>query len=70
MKILKEELPNIRIVFVVNCDIKAEVVNGFKLAGDHFGVEVVELSGITKEFGHPNIKGMEEICNQVLKALS
>lgn len=66
MKTLKEDLPGTRIIFIANCDIKPEVVEGIKNAGEHFGVETVELQGITKEHGHPNVKGMGEICEQVL----
>ena len=66
MKTLKEDLPSARIVFISNCDIKAEIVEGIKTAGHYFGVETVELHDITKEHGHPNVQGMAEICEQVL----
>lgn len=69
MKTLKEDLPDTRIIFVANCDIKEEIVEGIKSAAEHFGVESVSLSKITKEHGHPNVKGMGEICDQVLCAL-
>ena len=69
MKTLKEDLLTTRIVFIANCDIKDELVNGIKIAGEHFGVETIALSGICKEWGHPNTKGMEEICEQVLSAI-
>ena len=67
MKILKEDLPDTRIVFIANCDIKPEIVSGIKTAGEHFGVETVELKDVTKEHGHPNVKGMSDIFEQVLK---
>ena len=70
MKTLKEDLPGTRIIFIANCDIKPEVVEGIKNAGEHFGVETVALEGITKEHGHPNVKGMGEICEQVLAHLN
>ena len=66
MKVLKEDLPDTRIVFIANCDIKCEIVDAIKTLGEHFGIETVALSGITKEHGHPNVKGMGEICEQVL----
>ena len=69
MKTLKEDLPDTRIVFISNCDIKSEIVEGVKIAGEYFGVETVELEKITKERGHPNVQGMSEICAQVKKAL-
>lgn len=70
MKTLKEDLPTSKIVFIANCDIKTEIVEGIKTAGAHFGVDTVELCGVTKEHGHPNVQGMSEICEQVLDSLS
>ena len=70
MKTLKEDLPDTRVVFIANCDIKPEIVDGIKTAGEHFGIETVELKGITKEHGHPNVQGMSEIFTQVSNALS
>ena len=69
MKTLKEELPDTRIVFIANCDIKSEIVEGAKTAGEHFGVDVVELREISKEHGHPNVLGMSQIADQVRCAL-
>ena len=69
MKTLKEDLPPAKIVFIANCDIKAEIVNAVKELGEHYGVETVELVGISKEHGHPNVQGMKEICEQVMSQL-
>lgn len=70
MKTLKEELHETRIIFIANCDIKQEVVDGIKAAGEHFGVETVELKDVTKEHGHPNVRGMKDIAEQVLAHLN
>ena len=69
MSALKKDLPSARIVFIANCDIKQEIIDCIKLAAKHFCVEVVELSDIDKQCGHPTPKGMEQICNQVLNYL-
>ena len=69
MKTLKEDLPDTRIVFIANCDIKSEIVEAMKTLGEHYGIDVVELSGITKEHGHPNVQGMKEIFEQVKAVL-
>lgn len=69
MSVLKNDLPEARIVFIANCDIKQEIIDCIKLAGEHFGIEVVELCGIDKQCGHPTPLGMEQICDQVLSAL-
>lgn len=69
MKTLKEELTDTRIVFIANCDIKEEIITGMKTAAEHFGIELIELSGVDKINGHPTPLGMEQICKQVLAAL-
>ena len=69
MKTLKAELPEVRIVFIANCDIKKEITDCMKAAGEKFGVEVIELSGVDKLCGHPTPLGMKNICDQVLSAL-
>lgn len=65
-KTLREDIPCARIVFIANCDIKTEIISAMKAAGEHFGVEVVELSCIDKLDGHPTAKGMEEIAEQII----
>ena len=69
MKTLKAELPDTRILFIANCDIKQEVVACMKNAAQHYGVEVIKLSDIEKMSGHPNPRGMEQICEQVIASL-
>ena len=69
MSTLKNDLPYARIVFVANCDIKQEIIDCIRSAGEYFGVEVIELHDIDKECGHPTSLGMEQICSQVLEAL-
>lgn len=69
MATLKDDLPNTRIVFVANCDIRTEIVVGMKSAGEYFNVEVVELQGIEKDCGHPTAEGMEQIATQILRSV-
>ena len=69
MKTLCNDLPDARIVFIANCDIKEEIVSGMKTAGEHFGARVVELHDIDKFEGHPTVKGMQQIAEQVIDKL-
>ena len=62
---IKLDLTNTKIVFVANCDIKEEIINCIKNAGERLGVCVVTLSGIDKEFGHPTPVGMTQIAEQI-----
>jgi putative uncharacterized protein (fragment) len=35
----------------------------------HYGVTNIHLRDIDKQWGHPSIKGMKSICEQVCKVL-
>ncbi|MBO5945358.1 MAG: hypothetical protein J6Q69_02010 [Clostridia bacterium] len=69
MSNLKDSLPNARIIFVANCDIKEEIIECLKISAEHYGVEFIALHDITKEDGHPTSVGMEELCNQIIAHL-
>ena len=34
----------------------------------HYNVQLVELHDIEKQNGHPSVKGMKSICDQLLEA--
>lgn len=57
--------PGALILNVVNTELKQEIVNGFQQATQHYGIENIVLSEFGKENGHPNIDGMDSICNQI-----
>lgn len=69
MKTLLEAAPNAKIVLVINTNLKAEIAEGIKCIGEHFGANVVALNDVHKQAGHPNKEGMTDIKNQILKAL-
>lgn len=62
-------LPQARIVAVFNCDIKEEILQGFADAAREFGVEALQLQGVSKQNGHPDVKGMREIKEQLAEFL-
>ena len=64
---MKQALPHAEICFVINTDIKDEIRNWIREAGEFFGVPTVVLSEIAKEHGHPTAEGMLAISQQVLK---
>ena len=66
---LKTWNPGARIINIVNTDLKSDIINGMAAACEHYGIENLVLSNIDKENGHPNIAGMEEIKNQIIKIL-
>ena len=69
IKRLKEVLPESNIVFLINTGLKPEIVEAIKAASDFNGTSCVELVDINKQSGHPNVKGMLEIKDQVKEFL-
>ncbi|MBQ8248389.1 MAG: hypothetical protein IJY93_00700 [Clostridia bacterium] len=63
---LTETLPDTKIVFIANCDIKSAITDAMKSVCERYGLVFVALSDIDKLNGHPTELGMEQICEQVL----
>lgn len=66
---LKELLPNADIVNIINTELKPEISEGFKAACEHLGIKHIVLNDIDKRGGHPTVKGMTQIKNQILDGL-
>ncbi len=66
---LKKILPDANIVFIINTGLKPEIKEAVKAVSDYNGTVYVELSRIDKLCGHPTIKGMESIKEQVKAVL-
>jgi len=56
---------NTEIYFILNDDLRDEIDESVKTICAHFGVPVIELTGIHKLSGHPSVKGMRQIADQV-----
>ena len=69
VKILREAMPSLEIICVANTEIKDEIIHATGVAAEHYGAKYVKLCDIDKRCGHPTIKGMGEIAQQVEKAL-
>lgn len=63
---LKETLPNADIICIINTELKDEISEGFITACKHYGTKYIALQNIDKRGGHPTVKGMEAIKNQIL----
>lgn len=66
---LKNIIPNTKLIAVLNCDIKEEIISGFKEISEYFKITVIPLKEVEKQNGHPNKAGMMQIKNQILNAL-
>lgn len=63
-------LPDAKILCVLNSDLKPEIENGFGEVCGKYGVDVIKLCDIDKNSGHPTIKGMKQIKEQVIKHIN
>ena len=66
IELAQEHYPNVTLYFIISDDLKTEIVESTKVVCEHYGIKYVQLQGIEKESGHPTVKGMETIANQVL----
>ena len=67
---MQAAIPGVRIVQVVNTGLKDEIVAGMKAASEHFKTDIVFLHDVEKIAGHPTVKGMEQIKDQILEQLA
>ncbi len=64
-----DRYPNTEILYIINDGLKPEITTSIVEACDHYGVPYVQLKDIDKTAGHPNVKGMKQIKEQVAAAL-
>ena len=57
--------PNVEIVFLLNDDLKEEIDESVRTICTHYDVKWIEFEGIDKINGHPSVKGMKQICEQL-----
>lgn len=56
---------NVEIYFLLNTELKPEISESIRTVCEHYGVACVELHDIDKKSGHPSVKGMEQISQQL-----
>lgn len=66
---LQDRYPTARLYYILNSDLKESINNSVAQICQHYGVPLIRLSGIDKTSGHPNIRGMQQIADQVVAAL-
>ena len=66
---LKDRYPTADLFFMLNSDLKESINASVSDICSHYGVPVIRLSGIEKTAGHPNVKGMQQIADQVVAVL-
>lgn len=66
---IKTKLPDIRPIFIINSEMKPEIMSYQREACAQYGVDMIQLHTIHKINGHPSVVGMEQICSQILDCL-
>lgn len=66
---LQDRYPTADVFFLLNSELKESINSSVSDICAHYNVPVIKLSGIDKTSGHPNVKGMQQIADQVVATL-
>lgn len=66
---MQRRYPNVKIYFILNTELRQDITESCKAICQHYGVKCIALHDIDKMSGHPSVKGMKSIANQVLDAI-
>lgn len=62
---MKNRYVNTHIYFLLNSELRQEINESVKTICQHYGIDCIELHDIDKISGHPSVKGMRQIADQV-----
>ena len=62
---IKLHHPNVRVYYIINSDLRKDITESMKVICRHYGVTYIQLENIDKKNGHPTVKGMKAIAEQV-----
>ena len=66
---LQERYPKAEIYSILNSELREEINESCRTICKHYNVQLIELHDIEKQNGHPSIKGMQSICDQLIAAI-
>lgn len=66
---LQKKYPKAKIYSILNSELREEINESSREVCNHYGVQLIELYDIEKQNGHPSIKGMQSICDQLMKSI-
>jgi len=67
-KLVRDTLPEADVLCIINCEIKEEVAEALKTVATQNGCRFVSLHDVDKMCGHPSVKGMAALREQVAAA--
>lgn len=62
---IKLHHPNVRVYYIINSDLRKDITESMKVICRHYGAPYIQLENIDKKNGHPTVKGMKAIAEQV-----
>lgn len=60
-------LPDTKLIFVLNSELKPEINETYTKICEKYNVDMLKLKDIQKVEGHPDIKGMKQIKEQIIE---
>lgn len=66
---MKRLYPNARIYNISNCGLSRKIIDSMDEICKYYNVPNIQLRFIDKLGGHPSVKGMQMVCNQVYEYL-
>jgi hypothetical protein len=66
---ITERYINTEVYFILNSDMRDDIVESCRTICQHYGVPCIELKAIDKMNGHPTVKGMSQIAQQLKDAI-
>ncbi|MBO4843325.1 MAG: hypothetical protein J5490_01930 [Bacteroidales bacterium] len=65
---LIKRYPNAQIISILNSELREEINQSMREICRHYNILLIQLHDIEKLSGHPSIKGMQAICEQLVEA--
>lgn len=69
LDMLMKRYPDAEIYSILNSELREEINESSREICKHYGIQLIELHDIEKQNGHPSVKGMKSICDQLIEAI-
>lgn len=69
LDMLMKRYPDAEIYSILNSELREEINESSREICKHYGIQLIELHDIEKQNGHPSVKGMKSICEQLIESI-
>lgn len=69
LDMLMKRYPDAEIYSILNSELREEINESSREICKHYGIQLIELHDIEKQNGHPSVKGMKSIYEQLIEAI-